>query len=62
MLSRKHPRHAIRAATTAMQQVFRRIREDGGIQNVDRDIVTVAEIFRLQRVEEMKAAEKQFLR
>jgi phosphoenolpyruvate phosphomutase len=54
--------HAIRAATTAMQQVFRRIREDGGIQNVDRDIVTVEEIFRLQRVDEMKAAEKQFLR
>jgi phosphoenolpyruvate phosphomutase len=54
--------HAIRAATTAMQQVFRRIREDGGIQNVDRDIVSVEEIFRLQRVEEMKTAEKQFLR
>ena len=54
--------HAIRAATTAMQQVFRQIRTDGGIHNADKAIVSVEEIFRLQGVEEMKAAEKQFLR
>lgn len=53
--------HAIRAAVTAMQAVFRRIRAEGGIAGADRDIVTVEEIFRLQRVAEMKAAEQRFI-
>lgn len=53
--------HAIRAAVTAMQAVFRRIRAEGGIAGVDRDIVAVEEIFRLQRVAEMKAAERRFI-
>jgi len=54
--------HAIRAATTAMQQIFRRIRSEGGIATADKEIVTVEEIFRLQKVDAMKAAEKKFLR
>jgi 2-methylisocitrate lyase-like PEP mutase family enzyme len=54
--------HAIRASVTAMKQIFGRIRADGGIQNVDREIVTVDEIFRLQGMDEMKADEKRFLR
>lgn len=54
--------HAIRAAVTAMKQIFARIRQDGGIQNVDKDIVSVEEIFRLQDMDAMKAAEKAFLR
>lgn len=54
--------HAIRAAVTAMQQVFRRIREEGGIAGADAAIVPVEEIFRLQAVPEMKAAEAKFLR
>jgi phosphonopyruvate hydrolase len=54
--------HAIRASVTAMKQIFARIRADGGIQNVDREIVTVDEIFRLQGMDEMKADEKRFLR
>ena len=41
--------HAIRAAVAAMQDVFRRIRHDGGIHNVHHDIVSVEEIFRLQK-------------
>ncbi len=53
--------HAIRAAVTAMQAVFRRIRAEGGIAGVDRDIAAVEEIFRLQRVAEMKAAERRFI-
>jgi phosphoenolpyruvate phosphomutase/phosphonopyruvate hydrolase len=53
--------HAIRAAVTAMQAIFRRIRAEGGIAGADRDIVTVEEIFRLQRVAEMKAAERRFI-
>jgi phosphonopyruvate hydrolase len=54
--------HAIRAAVTAMKDVFARIRADGGIHNVNRDIVSVEEIFRLQGMERMKAEEKRFLR
>lgn len=54
--------HAIRAAVTAMQDVFARIRADRGIHNVDSDIVGVEEIFRLQRMDRMKADEKAFLR
>ncbi len=54
--------HAIRAAVTAMKDVFARIRADGGIRNVERDIVSVEEIFRLQGMDRLKAAEAQFLR
>ena len=54
--------HAIRAAVTAMQQVFAQILADGGIQGADRDIVSVEEIFRLQGMDRVKADEKRFLR
>jgi len=54
--------HAIRAAVTAMRDVFKRIRADGGIHNVNRDIVSVEEIFRLQKMDLVKTQEKQFLR
>ncbi len=54
--------HAIRAAATAMQRVFARILADGGIQNVQKDIVSVEEIFRLQRMDQVKADEKKYLR
>ncbi len=54
--------HAIRACVTAMQKVFAQIISDGGIQNVNADIVPVSEIFRLQNMDEVKANEKRFLR
>jgi len=54
--------HAIRAAVAAMRRAFAEIRADGGIHNVDRHIATVEEIFELQRVPAMKAAEKKYLR
>ncbi|PSH60861.1 isocitrate lyase/phosphoenolpyruvate mutase family protein [Phyllobacterium sophorae] len=54
--------YGIRAATTAMQDVFRRIIADGGVQNVHKDIVPVEEIFRLQKMDQVKADEKRFLR
>ena len=54
--------HAVRAAVTAMRQVFTEIRTDGGIHNVDKRIVSVEEIFELQRVTEMNAIEREFLR
>jgi phosphoenolpyruvate phosphomutase len=54
--------HAIRAAVTAMRQIFAAIRADGGIHNVDKRIVSVEEIFDLQRVGAMKRAEQDYLR
>ncbi|HEX3861192.1 MAG TPA: phosphonopyruvate hydrolase [Stellaceae bacterium] len=54
--------HAVRAAVTAMREVFAAIRRDGGIHQVDKRIVSVEEIFDLQRVPAMKAAEKKYLR
>jgi len=54
--------HAIRAAVTAMQNVFGRIVADGGIHAVDKDLVPVDEIFRLQRMDQIKSAERKFLR
>jgi phosphoenolpyruvate phosphomutase len=54
--------HAIRAAVTSMKDVFARIRADGGIQNVDKDIVSVEEIFRLQDMDRISSNEKRFLR
>jgi phosphoenolpyruvate phosphomutase len=54
--------HAIRASVTAMRQVFARILADGGIQNVNKEIVSVEEIFRLQRMDQVKADEKKYLR
>lgn len=54
--------HGIRAAVTAMEQVFAQIRNDGGIQNVDKSIVPVTRIFELQGVSQMKENEKKFQR
>jgi phosphoenolpyruvate phosphomutase len=54
--------HAVRAAVTAMREVFAAIRRDGGIHQVDKRIASVEDIFELQRVAAMKAAEKKYLR
>ena len=50
--------HGLRAAVGAMRETFAAIRRDGGIHQVDKRIATVEDIFRLQRVDRMKAAEK----
>ncbi|MHC6154773.1 phosphonopyruvate hydrolase [Bradyrhizobium elkanii] len=54
--------HALRAAVTAMKDVFARIKSDGGIHEVNKHIVPVEEIFRLQRMDVVKLQEKRFLR
>jgi phosphonopyruvate hydrolase len=54
--------HAIRAAVTAMKDVFAEIKRDGGIKNADRRIVPVEEIFRLQDMDEDKRNEGKYLR
>ncbi|RWG07759.1 phosphonopyruvate hydrolase [Mesorhizobium sp.] len=53
--------HAIRASVTAMKDVFARIVSDRGIHNVNRDIVSVEEVFRLQNMDRVKTDEKLFL-
>jgi phosphonopyruvate hydrolase len=54
--------HAVRAAVAAMRDIFAAIRRDGGIDQVEKRIASVQDIFDLQRVGAMKAAEKKFLR
>lgn len=54
--------HAIRASVAAMKDIFARIRHDGGIHMVNKDIASVEEIFRLQGMDRVNIAEKQFLR
>lgn len=54
--------HAIRASVTAMQAVFAQIRASGGIRNADKTIVSVEEIFRLQKMDQVKTDEGRFLR
>jgi phosphoenolpyruvate phosphomutase len=53
--------HGLRASVTAMQKTFAAILKDDGIQNVDKEIVSVEEIFRLQDMDQVKADEKRFL-
>ena len=52
----------LRAAVKAMRATFARIRADGGMQGVQADIATVAEIFDLQGDAEMRRLEKAYLR
>ncbi|MGH7058127.1 MAG: hypothetical protein ACREFZ_09650, partial [Acetobacteraceae bacterium] len=54
--------HAIRAAVAAMQDVFATILRDGGIHDLADKVVSVEEVFRLQRMREVKANEARFLR
>lgn len=54
--------HAVRAAVTAMKDVFAAILKDGGIQNINKEIVSVEEIFRLQGMDQVKINERLFLR
>ena len=54
--------HAIRAAVGAMRATFAQIRRDRGIHRIDQQIASVEDIFELQRVSAMKAAEKKYLR
>ena len=54
--------HAIRAATAAMRNVFRRILAEGGIAGVEKDIAPVVDVFALQGDAQMREIEKKFLR
>lgn len=54
--------HGVRACVAAMREVFAAILVDGGIHRVNGRIVSVEEVFRLQRMDEIKADEHRFLR
>src|ERR1700753_3853480 len=53
--------HLIRAATSAMQSVAKEIHDSETLVNVEDQVATVNEIFRLQNADEYEAAEKLYL-
>jgi phosphoenolpyruvate phosphomutase len=53
--------HNVRSAIAAMQQTSRRIFEEQSVRNVEDQIATVREVFRLQNAEELAKAEERYL-
>ncbi len=53
--------HNLRMSVHAMQQVSKQIYQDEGLHNVESNIAPIEEIFRLQRAEELRMAEKKYL-
>ena len=53
--------HLLRSSITAMQATAARIYTDRSLHNVENEVVSVKEIFRLQNATELKEAEKAYL-
>ena len=53
--------HLLRASVTAMQKVAAQIYNDHTLYNVEKQVATVKEIFRLQNVAELSQAESKYL-
>lgn len=53
--------HNLRASITAMQNISKQILKDESLIQVEKSIVSVQEIFRLQNAEELQQAEKKYL-
>lgn len=53
--------HNVRTAITAMQNTSQQIYRDQSLNNVEGNVASVAEIFRLQGAEELQQAEKKYL-
>ena len=53
--------HLMRSSITAMQETARKIYEARSLQPVEKEVVPVKEIFRLQNADELKQAEKVYL-
>lgn len=53
--------HNMRAAISAMQDVTQQIYKDQSLVNVEKKVVPVKEVFRLQKDDELKEAEKKYL-
>ncbi|PTX60241.1 phosphoenolpyruvate phosphomutase [Melghirimyces profundicolus] len=52
--------HNMRASIDAMQKTARQLHREKSLINVESNVATVEEIFRLQRAEELMAAEKKY--
>jgi len=52
--------HLLRSSITAMQQTAETIYKEQSLTEVEGQVASVAEVFRLQNIDELKAAEKQF--
>ena len=53
--------HNVRASIAAMQSLCRRIHAERSVANVEDKIVSIQEVFRLQRADELMAAEERYL-
>jgi phosphoenolpyruvate phosphomutase len=53
--------HILRASIAAMQETASKIHKDQSLVNIEDEIVTVKEIFRLQGADELKEAEERYL-
>jgi phosphoenolpyruvate phosphomutase len=53
--------HNLRASIQAMKQISDRIYRDESLVHIEKDVATLEEVFRLQGVEELQAAEQQYL-
>ncbi len=53
--------HLVRATITSLQQAAAKIHAEESISGIDKQIVPVKEIFRLQNAAELQAAEKKYL-
>jgi phosphoenolpyruvate phosphomutase len=53
--------HNMRASINAMKNISRQIYREKNLMNVEGKVATIEEIFRLQRAEELEAAEKKYL-
>ena len=54
--------HGLRVSVKAMEDLFDRIKQNGSIENIDEQLITVKHLFELQGVLEMKENEKKYLR
>ncbi|RKZ55762.1 MAG: hypothetical protein DRR08_23470, partial [Candidatus Parabeggiatoa sp. nov. 2] len=53
--------HMLRASITAMQKAAKMLEKEESLVNLEKNIVPVSEVFRLQRVSELSKAEKCYL-
>lgn len=54
--------HGLRASIKSMENIFNKIKKDGGIYDIDDLIVPMSTVFELQNVPELKENEKKYLR
>ena len=53
--------HNLRASVSAMQKVTKQIYSDKSLVNIEKNVVSVKEVFRLQNDKELSQAEKIYL-